>query len=445
MFPAEGSLSEKLYRRACKVMPGGSSRRSIYDMRSYVQSGNGCRMIDIDGDSWLDASNNFMVLIHGHNHAPTLDAIRGQLDHGLCFGLPTPAEVLLAEHMCQRVSSVERIVFCNSGSEAVMHAMKAARALTMRPKIAKCEGLYHGSYDFAEVSNAPKPIPGQTAAPKSEKYGPYTSPHVLEDVVVIPFNDIAGTEAIIRGQADQIAGIIIDPIPSRVGYVKADADYLRMLRRLCDEFGIILICDEVASFRAAYGGSQSLFGVEPDLTAFGKVIGGGMQIGAIAGKASAMRIFDPSDARPSISFTGTFNAHPLSMAAGLATLKDYDAAAVARLNAMGEKVRKDLRAGIARKGLPVHVEGCASFVALFFAPREAKSYHDMAHRSEELPLVHRFWSAAMDRRLFIDVTARFNLSTAYCDEDVGQLTHTVLESLDEAFNPVAYGETANAQ
>lgn len=444
MFPAQGSLSEKLYERACKVMPGGSSRRALYDMRSYVQSGEGCRLLDIDGNSLLDASNNFMVMIHGHRHAPTLNAIKAQVDHGISFGLPTAAEVGLAEHLCERIDSVDRIVFCNTGSEAVMHAMKAARALTQRPKIVKCEGLYHGSYDYAEVSNAPKINPSSTQIPKSTAYGPYTLPNVLEDVVVVPFNDVVVAEAIIRDQAQEIAGVVIDLVPSRIGYATVDEEFLKMLRRVCDEFGILLIYDEIASFRVAHGGAQALTSVRPDLTTFGKIIGGGVPIGAIGGSEKAMRIFDPSDSRPSLPFTGTFNAHPLSMAAGLATLQHYDQDAITRLNAIGENVRSGIRFGIGRKGLPAHVTGCASFVSIFFAPRDDSRYHTIAHRPEEMPMLKRFWSAAMDRKLLIDTSARFNLSTAYAAADAEELIHIVVESLEQAFNPTSSIEVHRA-
>jgi glutamate-1-semialdehyde 2,1-aminomutase len=434
MFPAHGSLSEESYKRACKVMPGGSSRRSLFDMRSYVQSGDGCRVRDIDGNFLLDGSNNFMVLIHGHRHAPTIAALEEQLGRGLSFGLPVLGEVQLAEHLCARVASVDSIVFCSSGSEAVMHAMKAARALTQRPKIVKCEGLYHGSYDYAEVSNAPPVTPGAQGFPRARPYGPHTLPHVMDDVVVVPFNDPGIAEAIIRQHAKEIAGIIIDPVPSRVGYAVVEEAFLRMLRAVCDELGIVLIFDEVASFRVAHGGAQSLFDVQPDLTAFGKIIGGGLPVGAVGGKAQFMQIFDPSAGSASVSFTGTFNAHPLTMAAGLATLRHYTTDDIARLNGLGDQMRASIRAGIEKKGLPAHVAGVASFVSLFFGPRVGNGYHSVAHRPEETPLVNRFWSAAMDRKLLLDTSARLNLSTAFTPDDVDEASEIIIASLEEAFD-----------
>jgi glutamate-1-semialdehyde 2,1-aminomutase len=434
MFPVPGSLSEEAYGRACKVMPGGCSRGSLYDMRSYVHSGDGCRVRDVDGNVLLDGSNNFMVLIHGHRHPPTMAALEAQVRHGLSFGLPVLGEIELAEHLCGRVASVERVVFCNSGSEAVMHAMKAARAVTQRPKIVKCEGLYHGTYDYAEVSNAAPVTPGTQDFPRSLPYGPYTLPSVIRDVVVVPFNYTAMAEAIIREQATEIAGIIVDPVPSRLGYVAADEAFLRMLRTVCDELGIVLIFDEIASFRVAHGGAQGLFGVQPDITTFGKIIGGGMPIGAVGGAAEVLRIFDPSAGSTSVSFTGTFNAHPLSMAAGLATLNHYTAADIASLNALGGQLRALVRAGIEKNGFPAHVGGCASFVSLFFGPRVGNGYHSMAHRPEEMPQLRRFWSAAMDRRLLLDTSARLNLSTAYTSADVEEAAEIIIAALEEAFD-----------
>jgi glutamate-1-semialdehyde 2,1-aminomutase len=171
MFPAAGTPSALAYADARRVMPGGSTRQALYAMSAYAEGGEGCRIRDIDGQWHLDALNNFMVLIHGHRHRPTLSALESKLETGLCFGLPTTSEIALASHLTDRVPSVEQVVFCNSGSEAVMHAMKAARALTRRPKIVKCEGLYHGSYDFAEVSNAPPIRPGTQEPPQPSVMG----------------------------------------------------------------------------------------------------------------------------------------------------------------------------------------------------------------------------------------------------------------------------------
>jgi glutamate-1-semialdehyde 2,1-aminomutase len=329
---------------------------------------------------------------------------------------------------------VDRVVFCSTGSEAVMHAMKAARALTQRPKIVKCEGLYHGSYDYAEVSNAPPVTPGAQGFPRSRAYGPYSLPNVIDDVVVVPFNDAGIAEQIIREQAKEIAGIIIDPVPSRVGYTVVDQAFLRMLRAVCNELGIVLIFDEVASFRVAHGGAQSLFDVQPDLTAFGKIIGGGLPVGAVGGNAQSMRIFDPSTGSASLSFTGTFNAHPLTMAAGLATLQHYATDDVARLNRLGDQMRASIRMGIEKKGLPAGVAGFGSFVSLFFGPRVGNSYHSVAHRPEEMPLVNRFWSVAMDRKLLLDTSARLNLSTAFTTGDVEEASEIIIASLEEAFD-----------
>jgi glutamate-1-semialdehyde 2,1-aminomutase len=434
MFPVPGSLSEESYERACKVMPGGCSRGSLYPIRSYVHSGEGCRVRDVDGNVLLDGSNNFMVLIHGHRHPPTMAALEAQVRRGLSFGMPVLGEVDLAEHLCDRVASIERIVFCNSGSEAVMHAMKAARALTQRPKIVKCEGLYHGTYDYAEVSNSPPVTPGTQGVPRPLPYGPYTLPNVIDDVIVVPFNYTAIAEAIIRRQATEIAGIILDPVPSRVGYATVDEAFLRMLRAVCDELGIVLIFDEVASFRVAHGGAQSLFGVQPDITTLGKIIGGGMPIGAVGGKAEALRIFDPSAGSASLSFTGTFNAHPLSVAAGLATLTHYTADDVARLNALGEQLRALVRAGIEKNRLPAHVSGVASFTSVFLGPRTGNGYHSIAHRPEEMPRLNRFWSAAMDRRLLLDTSGRLNLSTAFTSGDVEEAAEIIIAALGEAFD-----------
>jgi len=196
---------------------------------------------------------------------------------------------------------------------------------------------------------------------------------------------------------------------------------------------MLLIFDEVASFRLSYGGAQELYDVTPDLTAFGKIIGGGMPVGAVGGSAKAMKIFDPTE-KGGVSFTGTFNAHPLTMAAGLATLNHYRVEDIVALNKKGDRLRAMIRSGIAKQGLPAHVEGSGSFVSIFFAPRMGNGYHAIAHRPEEQALVQRFWSAAMDRHLLVDVSARLNISTAYSDADVEEAAAAIIESIEEAFN-----------
>jgi glutamate-1-semialdehyde 2,1-aminomutase len=432
MFPDVGSQSAAAYAVASRFLPGGCSRHALHPMRGYVERGEGCRILDIDGRWHLDALNNFTVLVHGHCHAPTMAALRRQLDRGVSFGLASPTEVDLARHMVERVPGLEQIVFCSSGSEAVMHAMKAARALTRRPRIVKCEGLYHGSYDFAEVSNTPPIRPGAQGVPVPVGYGPYTSPAIVNDVLVVPFNNAEIAELVIREHADETAAIILDLAPSRVGYRLADPTFVRRIRQLCDERGIVLIFDEVASFRLAHGGSQSLYNIVPDLSTYGKIIGGGMPIGAVGGRAEVMAIFDPSRTSH-LSFTGTYNANPMSLVGGLACLEALTPQAVDGLNGRGDMLRIILRDGVAKAGYPIEIYGTGSFVALFFSRRDRHDYHSAAHRADEVPMVKRLCAAAWDRGLLIDAPGRMNLSSAYTEADVEEAGEILLASLNEIF------------
>ncbi len=433
MFPTAGTPSALAYADARRVMPGGSTRQALYAMTAYAERGEGCRIRDIDGQWHLDALNNFMVLIHGHRHQPTLAALEGKLETGLCFGLPTTSEIALASHLAARVPSVEQIVFCNSGSEAVMHAMKAARALTRRPKIVKCEGLYHGSYDFAEVSNAPPIRPGTQEPPQPVGYGPYTSPAITGDTIILPFNNLDLANQIIAQHGDEIAGLILDPFPSRIGYARASDEFVNGLRSLCDAHGILFIFDEVASFRVAWGGAQSLYDVKPDLTVFGQLIGGGLAVGAVGGTSAAMSIFDPGQ-KNYLSITGTFNANPLTMVAGLACLEDFTPDAVERLNEEGEFLRNSLSSEVQARGLPVEITGNASFVAAFFGKRKRTEYHSAAPGAEERNAISLYAEIAFRRGILIDTTGRLNLSTAFTRRDVEEASEILADALEHVCN-----------
>ena len=316
-----GSRSATLFARAQGVLPGGNSRTTVYmaPYPPYAASGEGCWVTDVEGDRRLDCLNNYTALIHGHAHPAIVEAATRRLARGASFPMPTPEEIDLAALLCERLPSAERVRFTNSGSEAVMIALKGARAFTNRPKIAKFEGAYHGSYDYAEVSLASTPETwGALAAPASTPYSKGTPPAVLEDVVVLPFNHTEQAVARIAREAKHLAAVLVDPVPNRVGLVPARVEFLEALREVTRAHGIVLIFDEVISFRVGYHGAQGAFGVTPDMTTLGKIIGGGFPVGAVAGSAEVMTVFDPTrGGPPAAPHGGTFNANPVTMAAGL--------------------------------------------------------------------------------------------------------------------------------
>src|SRR2546421_2356720 len=285
------SKSAALFARAQGVLPGGNSRTTVYmaPYPPYAASGESCWVTDVEDDRRLDCLNNYTALIHGDAHPAIVAAATRRLAQGAPFPMPTPEEIDLAALLCERLPSAGRVRFTNSGSEAVMIALKGARAFTNRPKIAKFEGAYHGSYDYAEVSLASAPDNwGSLAAPASTAYSRGTPPAVLEDVVVLPFNYTEHTLARIEREAKHLAAVLVDPMPNRVGLVPARVDFLRALREVTRKHGIVLIFDEVISFRVGYHGAQGLFGVTPDMTTLGKIIGGGFPVGGVAGSAAGM-------------------------------------------------------------------------------------------------------------------------------------------------------------
>ncbi|HEX3642003.1 MAG TPA: aminotransferase class III-fold pyridoxal phosphate-dependent enzyme, partial [Ktedonobacteraceae bacterium] len=262
MYPDQNSCSAGLYKKACRVMPGGNTRTAAFcsPYPIYAASGSGARIVDVDGIDYLDFTNNGSALIHGHAHPAIVDAVTKQVQKGTAFAPPTEIEVQLAEFLSSRVPSIEHIRFTNSGTEAVMMAIKAARAYTGRPKIAKVEGAYHGSSDYAQISLDSSPenwgedIP--TAVPASRG----TPQGVLDDVIIIPLNDTEKTERILASCCSQLAGVLIDPVPNRVGLIPASYEYLSMLRDATRWSGAVLIFDEVITFRLGYGGVQGKLG-----------------------------------------------------------------------------------------------------------------------------------------------------------------------------------------
>ena len=376
MYPDPKSRSQKLYDRALTSLPGGNTRTTVFmkPYPIYAARGEGCRVFDVDGNEYIDCINNFTSLIHGHAHPALVAAATRQLALGSAFGLPTESEIDLAELLASRLPSVEQVRFTNSGTEAVMMALKAARAFTGRPKIAKCEGAYHGSYDYAEVSLDPTPEAWGRNAPVSVAYAKGTPDNVLADVVTIPFNDAEAAVSLIREHGAELACVLVDPMPNRAGLAPADKAYLEALRRVTREVGALLIFDEVITFRLGYRGAQGFWNIDPDLTTLGKIIGGGFPVGAVGGKREFMAVFDPSSGKPALPHGGTFSANPVTMRAGIAAMELLDDAAFARLDTIGEAVRGGIDDAFRRHGVPGRTVGLGSLLKIHFADRPVRDY-----------------------------------------------------------------------
>jgi glutamate-1-semialdehyde 2,1-aminomutase len=339
-----GAFSRQLYDRASRVMPGGNTRHSLalapYPI--YARSGSGCRITDVEGEERVDFLNNYTSLILGHAHPQVTEAVLRRVTLGTAFTMPTPEEVELAELLIERVAYVEHIRFCNSGSEAVMLAVKAARAFTGRSKIAKFEGAYHGIYDYAEVSEGPTPDAwGEADAPASITE-PGTPESVARDVVVLPWNRPEACRKLIERNKDELAALLLDPMPLGIGMIAPRAGFLPWLREETARYGVVLIADEVLNFRQAYHGAFHDCGITPDLTTFGKIIGGGFPVGGVGGSRRVMSVFDHTGALK-VHHGGTFNANPVTIVAGLETMRLMTPEAFDRLNRLGEYVRDRLR------------------------------------------------------------------------------------------------------
>jgi glutamate-1-semialdehyde 2,1-aminomutase len=375
MWPDRDSRSFALYGRALRVMPGGITRITPWQepYPVYARSGEGCRITDVDGAVYVDFVNNFASLIHGHAHPAIVEAVTRQITLGTAFTMPTESEVLLAELLCQRVASFDSVRFCNSGSEAVMLAIKAARSHMGRSKIAKIEGAYHGMYDYAEVSLDPTPREWGND-PRPIGYARGTPKGVLDDVVVIPFNQPSAAARILDAHGPELAAVLLDVMPTHVGTVAATQEFLAVVVDAARRSGALLVLDEVISFRLGYSGGQGIFGLSPDLTVLAKIIGGGFPVGAVAGKAEVMAAFDHRAGKPLMPSSGTFTANPVTMTAGLASMQLLTPEAFVELDGLGDHARRAIARAIAASGYPAQVTGMGSIFQLHLHRRPISDY-----------------------------------------------------------------------
>lgn len=332
--------SSALYRRAVEVLPGGTTRSTVFvpPHPPYAARGIGAEVIDANDHVAVDCNNNYTSLIHGHADAKMRDVIATVAAEGTAFGLPTSYEVEMAETLRERTGGIEHWRFCNSGTEAVMMAIRAARAHTGRDVIVRFDGSYHGTSDAVVTPTAAG------------------VPRALQDTVVeVPQGDIEALERVLISNRDRVAAVLIDLMPNRAGLNPATPQYVSCLAELTRRHGALFVVDEVITFRLEYGGLHTRYGIQPDLVTLGKVIGGGFPVGAVGGRAEVLASFNPLAFNPlaggEVSWGGTFSANPMTMAAGLHALQRYTPEAVAELNARGDALRRRLNdAGIAANG-----------------------------------------------------------------------------------------------
>jgi len=425
----DNSRSKELYSRACRVLPGGVNSAvrafgAVGGTPPFIVSGSGSRVKDLDGNSYLDYVASWGPLILGHAHPRVVEAVRETAARGLSFGACHPAEVELAEAIREKMPHLEFLRLVNSGTEATMTAVRLARAATGRSRIIKFAGCYHGHADSFLVAS------GSGALTFGTPSSPGVNSAVTEDTLVAEYNDLNSVKACFEQSEKPVACVIIEPAAGNMGVVEPDPGFLAGLRELCDQYGALLIFDEVITgFRIAPGGAAERFGVRPDLTALGKIIGGGMPVGAFGGKAELMRELAPSGP---VYQAGTLAGNPLACAAGHATLRllaqenPYPC-----LEELSVKLAAGLRAALSENGLSGCCNQIASMLTFFHGPEQVSGLAE-AQRVDK----NRFaaWHRAMLARGFYLAPAQFEamfVSTAHSEEDIDRTIEAAFEVLRE--------------
>jgi glutamate-1-semialdehyde 2,1-aminomutase len=422
--------SAELFDRAKAVLPGGVNSpvrafRAVGGTPFFVARGQGARLTDVDGRTYLDYVGSWGPLLLGHAHPAVMDAIQAAVARGWTYGTPCEAEVELAELVRQRMPSVEMVRFVNSGTEATMSAVRLARAATKREVILKFEGCYHGHADAFLVKA------GSGVATLGLPDSPGVPSAVAALTVTVPFNDAAAVSEVFRQRGPQIAAVIVEPYVGNAGFIPPEPDFHPLLRALCDRAGALLIFDEVMTgFRVAAGGAQARLGVRPDLTTLGKIIGGGMPVGAYGGRGDLMRMIAPEGP---VYQAGTLSGNPVAMAAGLATLQ---VAAQPGLYEALERRTARLVAGIAdagrRHGVPLSVGHAGSLWGVYLTAGPVRDFAQ-AKRSDTA-LFARWHRAALARGIFLAPSA-FEagfVSSAHTDADIAETVTQLDAALAEA-------------
>ncbi len=419
-YIARNPRSMEIAQRAAVVLPGGTTRTTTFfaPFPPVLVGGEGCHVVDADGNRRVDYLNNYTSLILGHAHPGVLAVAADTAARGSAFASPTEHEVRLAEVLVDRVASVDQVRFTNSGTEATMAALRLARAFTGRPRVARFEGSYHGTHDYTAVPGAGIPTP-------------------VEDLVVtLPFNDIDGCEAGITRSSDTLAAVIVEPVQGAGGVIAADQSFLESLREMTAGAGILLIFDEIVSFRLHYGGAQAIYGVTPDLTTFGKIIGGGFPIGGFGGRKDVMALLHPT--KGSIRWGGTFNGNPVSAAAGVATLEMLTAKVIDELNQQGEDLAEGINQVLEASMVQARVT-CAGSLYNIHSTAEPIADHAAVQRADP-ELADLLHLGLMNRGYFLAPRGMGCLSTVMTASERAGLVDALGDLLEDlVIQEVAFG------
>ena len=422
-------MSKISYDKAKKIMPGGvnSPVRAFKPYPFFTSQAKGSKLHDIDGNIYIDYCMAYGPLILGHANTKIIEAVKDQLGKGTLYGTPTDIEIKLAELITNIVPSMKMLRLVNTGTEATMHAIRVARGYTGRNKIIKFEGCYHGAHDYVLVQ----------AGSGATTFGTPTSlgipENAIKDTLVLPFNDIESLKETINQNRDEIAAVIIEPVIGNAGTILPKDGYLNSIRNITEEEQIVLIFDEIITgFRLSLGGAQEYYGITPDMTTLGKIIGGGFPIAAYGGKKEIMENISPLG---KVYQASTFAGNPISTTAGLATLNaltENKNTLYGNLERMGNEIRKGLLDIVEDKGASAEVNGIASMFQIFFTDQIVTDYESA--KSSDISKFMSYQTKILNDGVFIP-PSQFEtcfLSTSHTDEDITK----TLESMNEAIRTI---------
>lgn len=422
--------SEELFRRAEKYIPGGVNSpvrafRGVGGTPVFMKTGFGSRMADADGNVFIDYIGSWGPHLFGHNPEFLKEALLIAIENGTSFGAPSDSEVIMAETISRLVPSVEQVRMVNSGTEATMSAVRVARGFTGKNKIIKFEGCYHGHADFFLIKA------GSGALTLGQPTSPGVTPGNAADTLLAVYNQIDTVERLVEANKGEIAAVIIEPVAGNMGLVNMDREFLRRLQEICRQENIVLIFDEVMTgFRVARGGAQEIFGVKPDMTTFGKIIGGGLPVGAFGGRREIMEMVAPAGP---VYQAGTLSGNPLAMSAGLAMLQHiekhpeiYDV-----LEEKSAYLEKGFTGNLRQLGRNFAFNRQGSMMCMFFTEEKVDSYESVM--KSDTALYSRYFYAMLERGIYL-APSQFEvmfLSTAHTYDDLDATISAHFESLKE--------------
>lgn len=409
--------SEELFAAACQVLPGGVNSpvrayRSVGLTPRFIQKAEGSSIYDVEGRRYIDYVCSWGPMILGHNHPVIREAVEQAIQNGLSFGAPTPREVEIAQLMVEMVPGLEMVRMVNSGTEAVMSALRLARGATGRDKLIKFEGCYHGHSDCMLVNAGSSALAGGHPSSSGVPVG------AAKDTLTAQFNNLASVQALLEANRGEVAAVIVEPVAANMGVVGPAPGFLQGLRELCDAHGTLLIFDEVITgFRLAPGGAQEYFGVKADLVTYGKIIGGGMPVGAYGGSRALMEHVAPCGA---VYQAGTLSGNPVAMAAGLAQLRYlHDHPQVyTHINDMGASLAQDMAKLCEQSSVPVAINQVGSLISPFFTPTPVSTFVDA--KGSDVGMYARYFGEMLQRGIYL-APAQFEamfLSDAHSAEDL---------------------------